>query len=139
MRNHTIIKSSLFKQHKKPGCQRMQRKYPENFQVVKDPEEELYYAITKFPYDMDHEFSIFAQGATEEEARNNAISTIIRCLNECHKTFNSIIKMMSSNHDSNLREELYLPYLKIQRTVVTEHCTLASFDALGYDEGLKKW
>lgn len=118
----------------------MDRKYPENFQIIKDPQEDnLYYAVTKFFHDAEEEYSIFAHGSTEEEARNNAISTILKCLNECHKVINNIFKNISYEKHISMREELYLPYHSIEKEFVTENFTYSSFDGLGYDKKSKTW
>lgn len=117
----------------------MEKQYPENFQIVKDPEKELYYAITKFPYDSENEFSIFAHGNSKEEANNNAITTILNCLNECLNTLNTIFKEISYEKYTSFHEKLYLPYHHIPEQLITENYTCESFDALGYDEKDKQW
>ena len=104
--------------------------------IIKDPEEEIFYATIKNSFDDPCETSIIESGASYIEALEKASAKICGVLSECQKTLRHIGECIAEKSHFYLDEKHYLKAHYIEKYLGEN---LDQFDALIYDEESGQW
>ena len=109
------------------------------FQIVKDPEEELYYVAIQQDYDDENERTIIAHGKTELEAIENLTIELHERYNKCFSKLKQILELVSYRQRGEIAEDLDLKMDDIERPLEFKGHKDPGFSALIWDESSAIW
>lgn len=109
--------------------------------IIKDPEDQIFYATIKDDHDGDHERTIIAQGDSELEALQKGVNKVLKAYTICKDRLRLIGESLCNPRDFYLEDKFFTERYKVNRpTEIGDFGQIAeSFDAMSYDEELKLW
>lgn len=113
--------------------------FADHFKIIKDSEDEIFYAITQKEHDEENEWSIVASGKTEKEAMENLTIEIYQKYKNCYDKIMEFCKSISHRGQVDIIENFYLKYHYIHRELIFDGYKSDQFDAMIYDEQTKSW
>ena len=132
-----------------------------NFKIVKDPEVDIFFVVTKFSYDEENVFSILGKGKTEKDALEHTLERVLDNNKKLEKMLehmriflgeddpryflDSITVDLPRDVDPKLKEEVRLLAIKFEKEMGPEFAnysdtrTCTEFHTMFYCKNEKKW